>query len=219
MSSIHEAILAVALGLALGFFGSMPIAGPTAVILVSKGLDNHRRSGIFIAAGAATAESVYVFMAFWGLASVLLRYPMLLPITRLVGAALLMGLGAHFILRRNRQRDPLARAAELTGGRSFFFGLSLTALNPSLLVTWTAAVSVAHATGMLTVETSAAGPFALGAALGIVAWFAILLWLLARFGARVSSVTLDRVMRWMGGLLILTGAALFVRAIFHFGGS
>jgi threonine/homoserine/homoserine lactone efflux protein len=213
VSSIHEAILAVVLGIALGFFGSMPIAGPTAVILVSKGLDNHRRSGIFIAAGAATAESVYVFMAFWGLTSALTRFPMLLPITRLVGAVLLTGLGLHFVLRRTKPRDPLSRPPEQAGHRSFLFGLSLTALNPSLLVTWTAAVSVAHSTGLLPVETSAAGPFALGAALGIVGWFAILLWLLSRFGDRVSGKTLDRVMRWMGGVLILVGLELFLRGI------
>jgi len=193
----------------------MPIAGPTAIILVSKGLDNHRRSGIFIAAGAATAESVYVFMAFWGLESILTHYPMLLPVTRLVGAVLLLLLGIHFVLRRSGPRNPLTRPPEQTGAKSFVFGLSLTALNPSLLVTWTAAVSVAHATGVLPVETSAAGPFALGAALGIVAWFAILLWLLSRFGARVSAVTLSRLIRWMGALLIVVGAALFLRGIFH----
>lgn len=195
----------------------MPIAGPTAVILVSRGLENRRRSGIYIAAGAAAAESVYVFMAFWGLTSVLSRFPMLLPVTRLVGAVLLAGLGTHFILRKSKPSQASVRPPDQGGVKSFAFGLSLTALNPSLLVTWGGAVSVAHATGVLPVRASGALPFALGAALGIVGWFTILLWLLSRFGSKVNASTLDRVIRWMGGLLLVLGVVLFVRDIVRWG--
>jgi threonine/homoserine/homoserine lactone efflux protein len=210
-------MLALIIGLSLGFFGSMPIAGPTAVILVSKGLENRRRAGIYIAAGAAAAESVYVFMAFWGLTSVLGRFPMLLPATRLVGSTLLIGIGAHFVLRKEKAREPSIRGPEQAGLRNIAFGASLTALNPSLLVTWTAAVSVAHATGLLTVRTSGAVPFALGSAIGIVGWFAILLWLLSHFGDRIQPRSIDRLIRWMGGLLMGVGVLLLVRGIESWG--
>jgi threonine/homoserine/homoserine lactone efflux protein len=196
----------------------MPIAGPTAVVMVSRGLESRWRAGIYIAAGSALAESVYVFMAFWGLTSVLREFPTLIPATRIVGSVILVALGIHFILKKSKaNQEAKKKSPEQAGIKNFFFGLSLTALNPSLLVTWTAAVGVAHSTGLLTVKTSGAIPFALGAALGIVLWFAVLLWLLAKFGKKISGATLDRVIRWMGGLLVAVGIALFVRAILKWG--
>ena len=211
------------IGLAFGFFGSMPIAGPTAVVLVSKGLGNEVRSGIYIAAGAAAAESVYAFMAFWGLTAVLSRYPVLLPASRLVGAVLLFGLGLHFVTRKGKAPETLAVASAQTTGtggiprrlayRNVLFGLSLTAVNPTLLVTWTAAVSAAHAMGALRVWALDAFPFATGAAGGIVGWFARFLWLLARFRSRVKPEAIDRFIRWMGGVLIVAGIGLAIRAV------
>jgi threonine/homoserine/homoserine lactone efflux protein len=216
-------IVAWLIGLAFGFFGSMPIAGPTAVVLVSKGLENEVRAGIYIAAGAAAAESMYAFMAFWGLSAVLSRYPMLLPASRLVGALVLFGLGLYFIVRKSRPPDaaPAATAQAAGAGgvprrvayRNVLFGLSLTAVNPTLLVTWTAAVSAAHSMGALRVWTLDAFPFAAGAAGGIVGWFALFLWLLSHFRSRVKPEAIDRFIRWMGGLLIVVGIGLAIRAV------
>ena len=216
-------IVAWLIGLAFGFFGSMPIAGPTAVVLVSKGLENEVRAGIYIAAGAAAAESVYAFMAFWGLTAVLRHYPVLLPASRLVGAVLLFGLGLHFILRKSKAPDPAPAGPALAIGapgvprrvfyRNVLFGLSLTAVNPTLLVTWTAAVSAAHAMGALRVWALDAFPFAAGAAVGIVGWFVLFLWLLSHFRSRVKPASIDRFIRWMGGVLIVVGIGLAVRAL------
>jgi threonine/homoserine/homoserine lactone efflux protein len=210
-------ILAWLIGLAFGFFGSMPIAGPTAVVLVSKGLESQVRAGIYIAAGAAAAESVYAFMAFWGLTAALSRFPVLLPASRVVGALLLLGLGVHFVLRKGRSPDVRSAAPARAGYRNVLFGLSLTAVNPTLLVTWTAAVSAAHSMGALRIWALDAFPFAAGAATGIVGWFALFLWLLSRFGSRVSPSTVDRIIRWMGVVLIVAGVGLAVRAVLGWG--
>jgi threonine/homoserine/homoserine lactone efflux protein len=215
-------ILALLVGLALGFFGSMPIAGPTAVVIVSKGLDSKIRAGLFIAIGAAVAESLYAFMAFWGLTETLHRFPVLLPASRLVGAALLFALGLYFMLRKSKEASPSKDDdAEQPAKRwlgNLLFGLSLTAVNPTLIVTWTAAVGVAHSTGLLRVHALDAFPFAIGAGAGIVGWFGLFLWLLARFRSRVKSSTVDRVIRWMGALLIAAGIGLGVRAIVEWPG-
>jgi threonine/homoserine/homoserine lactone efflux protein len=205
--------LAWLIGLAFGFLGSMPIAGPTAVVLVSKGLDNQFRAGIYIAAGAAAAESAYAFMAFWGLTAVLHRYPVLVPGSRLVGAILLALLGCYFVVRKSKDAEAKRDEAQRSALRSLLTGFSLTALNPMLIVTWTAAVGAAHSTGVLRVDALDAFPFAGGAACGIVGWFAVLLWLLSHFHSRVKPTTIDRIIRWMGVLLILVGIGLTVRAI------
>ena len=205
-------IFAWLIGLAFGFFGSMPIAGPTAVVIVSKGLDHQVRAGVLIAAGAATAESVYAFMAFWGLTAALSRFPVLVPLSHVIGAALLFGLGVYFIRRRTRAEQP-SPTTQKAGYGNYFFGLSLTAVNPTLLITWTAAVSAAHSTGALRSEELDAFPFAAGAAIGIVAWFSLFLWLLSHFRSRVKPATIDAIIRVMGAVLVVAGIGLAVRAV------
>jgi threonine/homoserine/homoserine lactone efflux protein len=205
--------LALLVGLFLGFLGSMPIAGPIAVVVVSKGLENKTRAGIGIAAGAAAAESAYAFMAFWGLTSVLNRFPVILRASRLLGCALLIALGVYFIFRKRKDAALPQDQVERAGYRNVLFGLSVTIANPTLIVTWTAAVSAAHSTGLLRVRALDAFPFAGGVAVGIVGWFALLLWLLSRFRSKVNPSTLDRVIRGMGVLLVLLGVALALRVI------
>ena len=84
----------------LSFVASIPIAGPIAVIVVSKGLDNQARSGLFIAIGAAVAEAIYAGLAFLGITAMIQRFPLLLPISRLFGCLILLALGVYFLVRK-----------------------------------------------------------------------------------------------------------------------
>src|SRR5580692_12304589 len=118
----------------------MPIAGPIAAIVVSKGLENKTRAGLCIAVGAAVAESAYAFMAFWGLTSVLSRFPILLPASRLFGCVLLIALGSYFAGRKKKDEQRPRDETDRLGYQNVLFGLTMTAVNPTLLVTWTAAV-------------------------------------------------------------------------------
>jgi threonine/homoserine/homoserine lactone efflux protein len=206
-------ILALVVGLLLSFVGSMPIAGPIAAIVVSKGLENKTRAGLCIAGGAAVAESAYAFMAFWGITSVLNRFPGILRASRILGCAILVALGLYFFFRKRKEavrpEDPIERV----GYKNVLFGFSVTAANPTLIVTWTAAVSAAHSTGILRVRAFDAFPFAAGVVTGIVSWFAILLWLLSHFRTKVNPRTIDRAIRVMGILLVVLGVAFAIRVI------
>jgi threonine/homoserine/homoserine lactone efflux protein len=205
-------VLTLLIGFAFGYFGSMPVAGPIAVLVLRLGLDHHPRQAMAIAAGGAVAESGYALLAFWGLATALDRYPMLLPASRAVGAVILLGLGLALLLRQ--PRDPAAApAAQGRIKRSIFFGFLITALNPTLIITWTAAVTALHGTGLLRLSQGQAVPFALAVSLGIVAWFATLLALVARFHDLWTPAGLNRFMRAMGGLLLAIGAWMATRAL------
>jgi threonine/homoserine/homoserine lactone efflux protein len=209
-------LAAFLIALVLSFVGSMPIAGPIAVVVLSKGLDNRPRSGLFVAIGAALAESVYAGLAFLGLTAALERYPLLIPISRITGCAILIGLGVYFIVRKPKKQEEKKEekkedAAATTAFRSFFLGLSVTALNPTLIVTWTAAVSAAQSTGLLRVSEIDALPFGLGVLSGIISWFATLLWLLTRFRKKLRPESMDRMIRGMGIVLVLAGVAFALR--------
>jgi len=208
-------LAALLTGIVLSFIGSMPVAGPIAVLVLSKGLDRQPRAGLFIAIGAAVAESVYAGLAFVGLTAALARFPWLLPASRAVGSLILSGIGAYLVARRPRSAPGPAPEAPRTRGTGrlghAFLGLSVTGLNPTLIITWTAAVGAAHAAGVLRVREADALPFAVGVATGIIAWFTTLLALLGRFHQRLPAAWIDRVIKVMGLALLVGGLTLGVR--------
>jgi hypothetical protein len=92
-------------------------------------------------------------------------------------------------------------------------GLTIGGLNPTLLLTWTVAVGIAHSTGLLKVDAKEALPFAVAAGIGMVGWAGVLLWLLARFRDRVKLTTIARTARAMGVVLVVGGLGLAVLPI------
>src|SRR4051812_6624410 len=96
---------ALLFGFLFGFIGSMPLAGPIAVLVFGRGLRGRFRSGMLIALGAALAESFYAFLAYWGLSRLLDAHPVLVLVSRAVAATILLGLGAFFVTRHHPAAD------------------------------------------------------------------------------------------------------------------
>ncbi|MFO0744725.1 MAG: LysE family transporter [Myxococcota bacterium] len=97
--------------------------------------------------------------------------------------------------------------------KSFTVGFSLTALNPTLLATWTAAATMIQGRKLFPVDVPHSVPFSIGVILGAFSWFGVLVWLLSRYRHRFSPLTLQRVIRWMGVGLIVLGSYFFVEFI------
>lgn len=198
---------AAIIGFLFGFVGSIPVAGPIAVLVLARGVENRPRSGFGIAAGGAVAEGIYAFLAFWGFTELLARHPVVLPISRGAAAVVLAVLGVGFLCRRMTSR-PAPERREGWGG-SFVLGFTITALNPTLIATWTAAVATLFSTGLLRFERLIAIPFGASAVAGIITWFALLLGLVHRFRERFSEQILNKVLKGMG-LVLLGLSAWFV---------
>src|SRR3954464_12841295 len=97
-------LLALAVGAVMSFIGSMPIAGPVAVLVLERGLLQRRREGLGLALGAAAGESIYAFLAFWGVGTILKMSPAVLPISRMAGAGVLIVLGIYLATRQSSRR-------------------------------------------------------------------------------------------------------------------
>src|SRR5208282_1597048 len=78
------------------FVGSLPLAGPIALLVVSNAASGRTKEALRIALGAAVAEGIYAFLAFWGFATFLARHALVLPISHGVTAVILCALGARF---------------------------------------------------------------------------------------------------------------------------
>lgn len=208
-------LFAVLIGFAFGFLGSVPVAGPIAVLVLRLGLGDEARRARYLAMGGALAEGLYALLAFWGLSEVLGGHPGLLPASRLLGAMVCLLLGSYLLVHR-----PAPAAPDLRGGverrghkRSFLGGFLLTALNPTLLVTWTAALAALQSTGLVALAPERAIPFALGVVLGIVAWFSTLLGLARRFKEQWSPASVGRLIKVMGAVLVAVALWVGLRTL------
>jgi threonine/homoserine/homoserine lactone efflux protein len=199
-------LLALAIGFVFGFVGSMPVAGPIAALVFAQGLQGRLRSAAAIAVGGALAEAIYAFLAFWGFASFLTTYPWVVPVSRGVAATVLIILGVIFARHRAPAEPPATRRG---WGGGLLLGFAITALNPTLIATWSAATTTLFSTGWVRFVPALAPAFAAGACVGIAGWFALLLLLLRRYRDRFRASVLTAVIRAMGFFLIAVGLWFF----------
>jgi threonine/homoserine/homoserine lactone efflux protein len=208
---VFQAALA---GFLAGFVGSMPVAGPIAVLVVARSLQDRVREAILIGVGAAIPEAAYAFLAYWGFASFLADTPLLVPISRAVGALILIFLSFALVRYRPPSDPDLAPVPVSRGGAgSFFLGFTIAALNPTLIVTWAAVLSLVASLDLLEMEPALALPFSAAAAVGMAAWCVLMAGAIARFRERLSQDMLVRVHRGMA-VLVFGLAVVFVVAFF-----
>ena len=208
-------LLALLVGAVMGFVGSMPIAGPVAVLVLERGLVRRVREGLGIALGAALAEAIYAFLAFWGVGAALHASPRILPVSRLVGSGVMITLGVYLGTRRAREHALEAELPEPAGRkrRGFLLGLSVTTVNPTIIASWTVVTATVHSTGWVLPGLPSAIAFDGGVGAGIVGWFVTMLRLLNRFQQGLAPRTVGRVLNVTGWLVVAIGVGLGVRPI------
>src|SRR5690606_5142629 len=134
-------LLAAAIGSLFGFVGSVPVAGPIAILVLARGLGGRLRRGLCISMSPAVAEGIYAFLAFWGFGTLLAEYPWITPVSRGAGAVILLTLGVIFVRPARPSVETVPGKASdpprLTPTRSAALGFSITAMNPTLIATWT----------------------------------------------------------------------------------
>jgi threonine/homoserine/homoserine lactone efflux protein len=207
-------VSAALLGLLIGFIGSIPLAGPIALLVLRKGVEKRYAQGAAIALGAAIPEAIYCGLAFLGFDFLFARYTWVEPTAKLLGALLMLVLGTVFIF--SRPKKPAADASTgATAGNwaaSFLSGFSISAINPVLIITWTAVATVVFSLlGGLGLYGTLA--FSAMVGVGIFAWFGVMLLLMRRFHHNFRPETLAIVVRVFGGLIVALGLWLGYGAI------
>jgi threonine/homoserine/homoserine lactone efflux protein len=205
-------VLAALLGFVLGFVASIPIAGPISALVLRRGLEGRFRAAGWLAFGGGLAEAGWAFLAFFGFAALFVDYPLILPISRAGGAIVLTALGVSF-LRKSTGEPQVEDVPQDSAWSSFAVGASLGALNPTLLATWTAAVTTIYATKALDFRGALALPFAVGVCSGITGWFLVLIVIIRRYRERFSYAALARTVRFIGGGLLVLAAWFVVQLV------
>jgi len=194
------AICAVAL--AFGYVGSMPLAGPVAVMVVSRAARKRFGEALRVGLGAAVAEGVYAGIAFFGYTSLLAQRAMVVPISRGATAVVLGALGVHFVFWRRQE----ARDVRENKVGTALLGFSISAANPTLFLTWGTAVALLYSKGLDRPPAAYAIPFGLAVASGVAGWFFSFVALLRRHRERLPEAAFTWTVRGMGVLLVVLGA-------------
>jgi threonine/homoserine/homoserine lactone efflux protein len=168
-----------------------------------------------IAIGAAVAESLYALIAFAGLTAVLTSYPMLKPASRAIVGVILAIVGVQLVRHRAKARDSGQHDTNRHAHYALF-GFTITAINPTLAITWAVATAALHAALPASFKVYDAFPFAIGVGFGIVGWFWVLLRVMCRFRKTLSPATINRVVRGTGGVLVAAGIVIAGRALFTY---
>lgn len=204
-----DLVVAVGLGLVISFIGSIPIAGPLAVLILERAVSGRRVEGLFIALGGALAEAVYAF-------GVALLFPLLLGlsdtivfVSRIAGAALVAGAGVLLCIRP----DFIRRTGNTRRRGSFLTGLALSGLNPTLIATWTVVVATLHSHGLLGRSAGVAAAFGLGVGAGVTGWFALLVSLSHAAKDFFDGPRRTQTVRVLGVLLVCAGGYLVFRTV------
>lgn len=207
-------LLAVcAVALVFGFVGSMPLAGPISVLVVARAARKQFREARHVGLGAAAAEAIWAGIAFFGFTTILARHPVVVPISHGVSAVVLLALGARFAfwkLKDKKERKHHAGTA--------LVGFTLSAVNPTLLVTWTAAVAFIYSKGLGDVSVWGAIPFGVCAGVGVGGWFAVLVALLRKYEGKMPRRMLTWVVRTLGVALAGLGVWSGVQLVRWIGG-
>lgn len=194
-------VAACVVAFAFGFVGSIPLAGPIAVLMLSRAAQRRFGEALRVGMGAALAEGMYAGIAFWGFATFLAHNTLVEPISHAAATLVLCGLGVGFMFwKPSEKKDHRENAAG-----TVLLGFSVSALNPTLIVTWSAAVAFLYSKGFGRLPALAAIPFGIAASSGIAGEIACLIALLRRYHGKVPREVMTWVIRAMGLFLLGLG--------------
>lgn len=207
---LRELLVTFALGGGLALIGSIPMTGPLALLVLDRLIAAQYRAALQIALAGALVEGVVATLVATLLPQVLRHSEQIVGYARLSGSLVIFAVGLTLALRP----ELLASIKTDHKRQSFAAGFLTTALNPTLLATWTVTVTALHANGLLQGRLGVGLVFGFGVAVGALAWF-VLVGLLLR-SSRPQLLTRHRqgVGRSIGVVLVALGALLFWRAAF-----
>ncbi len=190
-------------GLIVGFVIAAPV-GPIGVLCARRTLTHGRRAGFFSGMGAATADSIYGFIAAFGLTFIsdfLVNHQFWF---RLAGGGLLCFLGIRTLLAKPEERSLFQiRTKRYAGMYASTFFLTLT--NPMTIFSFAAVFAgfgLAGARGSVV----SAGTLVLGVFLGSGIWWLFLVGVFSVFKRRFEHHELQWVNRIAG--LIIAGSGV-----------
>lgn len=185
--------------------------GPDLAVVTRQTLAHGRRAGVVTALGIAAGIGFHVAYGMFGLAWAIERFPALLSVLRVVGAALLLWIGYGAIRAQPSTAAGSRPDAGKASARDFGIGLATNLLNVKAMLFF-----VALCSAVITGSTPTWLKLGLSAWMIVAtgAWFSFVAWTLGHPEIRSRLVRnghwIDRV---MGAILLLLGLGMLASVI------
>ena len=197
----------LAVAFALSFMGSVPMTGPLAALVLERSLAGARKSATLIAVSGSVVEGAIAGALATFVPALLAHSETLIRAAGIAGACILLLVGALLAAAPNA----LTRLASGNETFSLRAGFLATALNPTLLATWTVVVTSLYGQAWLSGGFVQGLSFGLGVALGSFGWFALVVSAVRHLDTRIARYRLP-LLRGLGLVLSIAALVLLVRA-------
>jgi threonine/homoserine/homoserine lactone efflux protein len=194
-------------GLIIGFIIAAPV-GPIGILCARRTLMHGRRAGFFSGMGAAAADTIYGFIAAFGLtvvSDVLIGHQFFL---RLTGGMILCVLGIRTLIAIPEEKRELPRSIKKYAGL-FTSTFLLTLTNPMTIFSFAAVFAGFGLAGTMG-SISTAGTLVIGVFLGSGLWWLFLVGIFSLFKKRFAHHELQWINRIAG--IIIAGSGVVVLA-------
>lgn len=196
-------------GIVIGLAIAVPV-GPIGALCVQRTLAEGRISGLVSGLGAATADTIYGFIAAFGVTMIsgfLISHQMWL---RIIGGAILFTLGLKtFLSRPGKQAAPVSGNSLLT---NFFSTFGLTLTNPITILAF-AAIFAALGVVSGSQDLAALGMLILGVFFGSALWWLILSGGASLFRGWIGTHGMRWVNRISGIIIVAFGAVVLASVV------
>jgi threonine/homoserine/homoserine lactone efflux protein len=197
-----------------GFFSALLLAipvGPVNLTIINEGARRGFKWALLITLGAITMEVTYCFIAFTGLAGLVLTSDYVRAAMEVFSFVFILALGIKFALAKSvnlqlsATTDRLeARIGERLHPRSAYMtGFVRVLANPGVLVSWFVLAAKFISNNWVTPEFSGRMACVVGVGSGTVLWFLMLSYTSSRGKGKFRETTLLRIEHWSGVALII----------------
>jgi threonine/homoserine/homoserine lactone efflux protein len=137
-----ESIITISIvGFIVGFFFSMPIAGPISILITSNAFHGRAKYCYQVTAGASIADFIYVFVALFGLTKLYSLYKPAIPYILLLGSFFLLFIGYKIFktkvdIEHLDAKNLLPKKIDKKIKGAFYTGFLINFLNPTIFIGW-----------------------------------------------------------------------------------
>lgn len=209
--SLEQLIRALLAGFFSGFVVSVPV-GPVNLTVINYGVRKGFGPSFLVGLGAVAAESIYAALMLTGHSWILENG--VVAFSMHVGALVVItALGIRYLLFKSTKLEVSQRTATQADvrwhhPRSFVLGFLLTASNVLLLLLWASVVAVLFRHEWVSPVASDRAACLVGVFTGGATWFCLLAFAVSRAHRRIQPVTLTRLVRGCGVVLLLFAGLL-----------
>jgi len=210
---MENILLLIPVTFVIGFLAAIPL-GAVQVEVAKRSLKGYLKQAILIAAGSASSDLFYGFVAVFGVAP-FLEEKKLMAFFWLAGAAVLSALAFMTLKKRGTAEERLRSEAVLASGNiSFLLGFSLAVTNPMTLFWWLICAEILKDLGLSPVlDKTTSILFIVSGALGLGSYLAVLAVFLSRAGKYISKRREAAINAALGVLLALLALYFLTKAL------